>query len=80
MIKKILKQIVSIVIPIKKNRITIIDETPYSGSNSTALYEYILKKGWFLFEKENCTTYFNVFISICFYGVKFFADCLCRET
>lgn len=43
MIKKILKQFIYMMIPIKNNRITIIDETKYSGSNCTALYEYILE-------------------------------------
>ena len=41
--KKIIKKLICTIIPIKKNRITIIDETQYSGSNSTALYEYILE-------------------------------------
>lgn len=42
MVKKIIKKLFYIIIPIKKNRITVMDETQFSGSNSTALYEYIL--------------------------------------
>lgn len=42
MIKKLIKKILTSTIPLKKNRISIIDETKYSGSNSTALYEYLI--------------------------------------
>lgn len=41
--KKIIKKFLAIIIPLKKNRISIIDETRYSGSNSTIIYEYLKK-------------------------------------
>ena len=39
--KKVIKSFLATIIPLKKNRISIIDGTRYSGSNSTALYEFI---------------------------------------
>lgn len=42
MIKNILYKIIILLLPIKKNRISIIDLTCFSGSNSYALYEFIL--------------------------------------
>lgn len=44
--KNIFKKFFSMFIPIKKKRISIIDESRFSGSNSYALYEFLMKKDY----------------------------------